>query len=84
MNYFNITKQIKITNNHLKQNSKILIICSSKSEIEDVYEELIGFVNKKRIVRMYDREILPYDHFSTPDDVIKNVLMKFKIFMMLV
>ena len=23
-------------------------------------------------MRFYDREILPYDHFSTPDDVIKN------------
>ncbi len=56
----------------LEKNSKILIICSSNSEIEDVYEELIGFVNKKRIVRFYDREILPYDHFSTPDDVIKK------------
>ena len=56
----------------LEKNSKILIICSSNSEIEDVYEELIGFVSKKRIVRFYDREILPYDHFSTPDDVIKK------------
>ena len=56
----------------LEKNSKILIICSSNSEIEDLYEELIDYVNKKRIVRFYDREILPYDHFSTPDDVIKK------------
>ena len=56
----------------LDKNSKILIICSSNSEIEDVYEEIIGFVNKNSIVRFYDREILPYDHFSTPDDVIKK------------
>ena len=56
----------------LEKNSKILIICSSNSEIEDVYEELLGFLNEKKIVRFYDREILPYDHFSTPDDVIKK------------
>ncbi len=56
----------------LEKNSKILIICSSNLEIEDVYDELIDFVNEKKIVRFYDREILPYDHFSTPDDVIKK------------
>ena len=56
----------------LEKNSKILIICSSNSEIEDVYEELLDFLNEKKIVRFYDREILPYDHFSTPDDVIKK------------
>ena len=56
----------------LEKNSKILIICSSNSEIEDVYDELLGFLNEKKIVRFYDREILPYDHFSTPDDVIKK------------
>ena len=56
----------------LEKNSKILIICSSNSEIEDVYDKLIDFVNEKKIVRFYDREILPYDHFSTPDDVIKK------------
>jgi len=56
----------------LEKNSKILIICSSNSEIEDVYDKLIDFVNEKKIVRFHDREILPYDHFSTPDDVIKK------------
>ena len=56
----------------LEKNSKILIICSSNSEIEDVYQELLDFLNEKKIVRFYDREILPYDHFSTPDDVIKK------------
>ena len=56
----------------LEKNSKILLICSSNTEIEHVYEELIDFVNKSKIVRFYDREILPYDHFSTPDDVIKK------------
>ena len=56
----------------LEKNSKILIICSSNSEIENVYDKLIDFVNEKKIVRFYDREILPYDHFSTPDDVIKK------------
>ena len=56
----------------LERNSKILIICSSNLEIEDVYDKLIDFVNEKKIVRFYDREILPYDHFSTPHDVIKK------------
>ena len=62
-------KSLKST---LEKNSKILLICSSNSEIEDFYDELIDFVNEKKIVRFYDREILPYDHFSTPDDVIKK------------
>ena len=62
-------KSLKST---LEKNSKILLICSSNLEIEDVYDELIDFVNEKKIVRFYDREILPYDHFSTPDDVIKK------------
>ena len=49
-----------------------MLICSSNSEIDYIYNELIDFVSKKKIVRFYDREILPYDHFSTPDDVIKK------------
>ena len=56
----------------LDNNSRILLICSSNSEIEYIYNELIDFVNKDKIVRLYDREILPYDHFSTPNDVIKK------------
>jgi transcription-repair coupling factor (superfamily II helicase) len=71
-----LKKQNKETFKSLKsslaKNSKILIICSSNSEIEDVFEELSDLVNEKRLVRFYDREILPYDHFSTPDDVIKK------------
>ena len=57
---------------NLEKNHKILLICSSNLEIEDIYDELIDFVNEKKIVRFYDREILPYDHFSTPEDVIKK------------
>ena len=69
-------KQNKETFKSLKSSfekkSKILLICSSNSEIDLIYEELINSVNKNKIVRFYDREILPYDHFSTPDDVIKK------------
>jgi len=65
-------ESFKSLKSSLEKNSKILIICSSNSEIEDIYDELIDFVNKSKIVRLYDREILPYDHFSTPDDVIKK------------
>ena len=56
----------------IENNNKILLICSSNSEIDYIYNELIHYVSKKKIVRFYDREILPYDHFSTPDDVIKK------------
>ena len=65
-------ESFKSLKSSLEKNSKILLICSSNTEIEHVYEELIDFVNKSKIVRLYDREILPYDHFSTPDDVIKK------------
>ena len=65
-------ESFKSLKSSLEKNSKILLICSSNTEIEHVYEELIDFVNKSKIVRFYDREILPYDHFSTPDDVIKK------------
>ena len=65
-------ESFKSLKSSLEKNSKILLICSSNTEIEHVYEELVDFVNKSKIVRLYDREILPYDHFSTPDDVIKK------------
>ena len=65
-------ESFKCIKSSLENNNKILLICSSNSEIEYIYNELIDFVNKKKIVRFYDREILPYDHFSTPDDVIKK------------
>ena len=42
----------------LEKNSKILIICSSNSEIEDVYEEIIGFVNSS--------EVVSTDFYSSP------------------
>tara|TARA_B100001989_G_scaffold252249_1_gene233672 strand:- start:961 stop:3951 length:2991 start_codon:yes stop_codon:yes gene_type:complete len=56
----------------LKNNDKILVICSSNLEIEYLYDELKDFADKNKIIRFYDREILPYDHFSTPDDVTKK------------
>ena len=56
----------------LKNNDKILVICVSNLEIEHLYDELKDFVDKNKIIRFYDREILPYDHFSTPDDVTKK------------
>ena len=65
-------ESFKYIKSSLEKNKKILLICSSNSEIEHIYNELIDFVSKKKIVRFYDREILPYDHFSTPDDVIKK------------
>ena len=65
-------ESFKSIKSSIENNNKILLICSSNSEIDYIYNELIDFVSKKKIVRFYDREILPYDHFSTPDDVIKK------------
>ena len=55
----------------LEKKQKTLLFCSSNAEIDYVYSELNNYIKNNKIVRFYDREILPYDHFSTPDDVIK-------------
>ena len=65
-------ENFKYLKKSLEKNNRLLLICSSNSEIEYMHSKLIDFVNKDRIVRLYDREILPYDHFSTPDDIIKK------------
>ena len=65
-------ENFKYLKKSLEKNNRLLLICSSNSEIEYIHSKLIDFVNKDRIVRLYDREILPYDHFSTPDDIIKK------------
>ena len=58
--------------NSLENGQKTLFICSSNEEIDYIHSKLLNNSSKTNIVRFYDREILPYDHFSTPDDVIKN------------
>ena len=58
--------------NSLENGQKTLFICSSNEEIDYIHSKLLNDISKTNIVRFYDREILPYDHFSTPDDVIKN------------
>ena len=58
--------------NSLENGQKTLFICSSNEEIDYIHSKLLNDLSKTNIVRFYDREILPYDHFSTPDDVIKN------------
>ena len=67
--------------NSLEKEQKTLIICSSNEEIDFIHSELLNDISKTNIVYLYDREILPYDHFSTPDDVIKyriDQLLKIK------
>tara|TARA_B100001057_G_scaffold40223_1_gene36147 strand:- start:14054 stop:17044 length:2991 start_codon:yes stop_codon:yes gene_type:complete len=58
--------------NSLEKKQKTLIICSSNEEIVFIHSKLLNVISETNVVCLYDREILPYDHFSTPDDVIKN------------
>ena len=56
----------------LIKQQKILLICSSNAEIDYIYSIISSTKENLKISRFYDREILPYDHFSTPDDIIKK------------
>ena len=65
-------ENFKPIKNLIDKQVKTLLICSSNSEIDYVYSNILDQYNHIRISRFYDREILPYDHFSTPDDVVKK------------
>ncbi len=67
--------------NSLENRQKTLFICSSNEEIDYIHSKLVNDISETNVVCLYDREILPYDHFSTPDDVIKyriDQLLKIK------
>ena len=65
-------ENFKPIKNLIDKQVKTLLICSSNSEIDYVYSNILDQYNHIRISRFYDREILPYDHFSTPDDIVKK------------
>ena len=56
----------------LKNKQKIVILTSNNKESEYVVKKLQKNFNQSKILTFPDREILPYDHFSTPDPILKQ------------
>mgnify|MGYP003951871951 CR=1 FL=1 len=54
------------------QNKQILYLCSSDKEARLLKNELLLFLNESDIGYYPDREILPYDRFSTAESIIKE------------
>ena len=63
---FEITQQVK------ESNKKILYLCDSDKEAQFIRNELLLFFKSKEIGYYSDREILPYDRFSTTESIIQN------------
>ena len=55
-----------------KNKQKILVLTSNNKESEHVVKKLQNDFKDIKIVNFPDREILPYDHFSTPDLILKE------------
>ena len=55
-----------------KNKQKILVLTSNNKESEHVVKKLQNDFKDIKIVNFPDREILPYDHFSTPDLILKQ------------
>ena len=55
-----------------KNKQKILVLTSNNKESEHVVKKLQNDFKDVKIVNFPDREILPYDHFSTPDLILKQ------------
>jgi len=54
------------------QNKQILYLCSSDKEARLLKNELLLFLNESDIGYYPDREILPYDRFSTAESIIQE------------
>jgi transcription-repair coupling factor (superfamily II helicase) len=54
------------------QNQKILYLCDSDKEARLIKNELLLFMNDDEIGYYPEREILPYDRFSTADSIIQQ------------
>ena len=63
---FDITQRVKL---HDKQ---ILYVCNSDKEAQFLKNELLLFFETDEIGYYSDREILPYDRFSTTESIIQN------------
>ena len=63
---FDITQRVKV---HDKQ---ILYVCNSDKEAQFLKNELLLFFETDEIGYYSDREILPYDRFSTTESIIQN------------
>ncbi len=55
----------------ITQNQKILYLCDSDKEARLIKNELQMFLNDDEIGYYPEREILPYDRFSTADSIIQ-------------
>ena len=55
----------------LIQNKKILYLCSSDKEARLLKNELLLFLDQSEIGYYPEREILPYDRFSTADSIVQ-------------
>ena len=63
---FELAQSVKI------QNQKILYLCHSDKEARLIKNELLLFMNDDEIGYYPEREILPYDRFSTADSIIQQ------------
>ena len=63
---FELAQSVKI------QNQKILYLCDSDKEARLIKNELLLFMNEDEIGYYPEREILPYDRFSTADSIIQQ------------
>ena len=63
---FELAQSVKI------QNQKILYLCDSDKEARLIKNELLLFMNDDEIGYYPEREILPYDRFSTADSIIQQ------------
>jgi len=54
------------------QNKQILYLCNSDKEARLLKNELLLFLDKSDIGYYPDREILPYDRFSTAESIIQE------------
>ena len=63
---FELAQSVKI------QNQKILYLCNSDKEARFINNELKLFMDANQIGYYPERELLPYDRFSTADSIIQE------------
>ena len=74
INYQNLAFYIK--DFYIKSHKSLCLVTKNSYESRYIYNELSLLLDKNSIKNFYENDILPYDHFSIPQNILKQ---RFKI-----
>lgn len=76
MHKFNNTNDHRFAHNlckkYMTSSKSICVITENTKSSKDLYSELLLYLEDDQVLLFPENEILPYDHFSTPENIVKD------------